>query len=335
MNAFSYTRCDTSATPADVTRHFSERGAFLAGGTTLLDLAKLRVVQPERLIDINRLQLDRIQEFDTGGLRLGATVRNSVAARDPRVRQRFPVLAEAILNGASAQIRNMATTAGNILQRTRCPYFRDNVSPCNKRVPGSGCAARAGYHRGHAILGTSEACIAVHPSDLCISLAVLDAVVTTQQEDRVRRIPFGEFHLLPRDTPEKENVLTPGELITAVEISPLPAGARSWYVKARDRASYEFALASAAVVLRVDAGRVAEIRIALGGVATKPWRCPDAENFLHGKPPTGETFSRAASIALESAELLPDNAFKRPLMTRVLVHTLETLARGQPAVREI
>lgn len=334
MQNFQYVRVQT---PEDaIARHRQAKGAeFLAGGTTLLDLVKLDVMRPQSLVDINRLELARIEELDGGRLRVGALVRNSDLAHHPVVRRRFPVLAEALLSGASARLRNMATTSGNLMQRTRCPYFRDGVSPCNKRDPGSGCAALDGYNRSHAVLGGSEACIATHPSDMCVALAVLDADVIVRGAEGERTIAVRDFHLLPGKTPEREFALAPDELITSVVLAPLPDGARSWYLKLRDRASFEFALASAAVVLDLDGSRIRSARLALGGVGTKPWRADEAERLLEGAAPEEAVFERAAAAALEPARPREYNAFKIELAKRVIVRALRTVAAAQPEVRPI
>src|ERR1700722_3686736 len=247
---------------------------FVAGGTTLLDLMKLNVETPARVLDINRLQLDRIEAAPDGGLKVGATVRNSDLAHHPKVQKEYAVLSQAILSGASAQLRNMATTAGNLLQRTRCMYFRDTAMPCNKREPGTGCPAITGSNRMLAILGTSEHCIATNPSDMCVAMAALEATIHVLGAKGSRVIPMGDFHLLPGSTPNRETVLEPGDLITHVTLPPPIAGSKQIYLKLRDRASYEFALASAAVVITVVSGTVTKARIALGGVGTKPWRTP-------------------------------------------------------------
>src|SRR5919201_74397 len=255
---------------------------FVAGGTTLLDLMKLNVETPARVIDINRLPLDKIEATPDGGLKIGATVRNSDLAHHPTVQRDYAVLSQAILAGASAQLRNMATTAGNLLQRTRCVYFRDTAMPCNKRQPGTGCPAIAGSNRTLAVLGTSEHCIATNPSDMCAAMAALEAIIHVQGPNGSRAIPIDDFHLLPGDTPHRETVLEPGDLVTHVTLPPPVVGSRQVYLKLRDRASYEFALASAAVVLTVAGGSVTRARVALGGVGTKPWRCPEAEAALVG-----------------------------------------------------
>ncbi|MES2695751.1 MAG: xanthine dehydrogenase family protein subunit M, partial [Verrucomicrobiota bacterium] len=302
--------------------------SFVAGGTTLIDLVKLDVMRPTRLLDINRLPLAQIESLPDGGLRIGALVRNSDLAWHATVKERYPVLSEALLSGATAQLRNMATTAGNLMQRTRCPYFRDNVSACNKRTPGSGCAALEGYNRLHAVLGGSESCIATHPSDMCVALAVLDATIHVQAANGGERtIPFADFHLLPGNTPEREHALRLGELITAVTLPPPPVGARQHYLKLRDRESFEFALASAAIVAVRDGDVIREARVALGGVGTKPWRSPDAEAALRGKPATEATFEAAATAALRGAHGREHNAFKIPLAQQALRRALsETFA---------
>ena len=301
---------------------------FLGGGTTLLDLMKLNVETPARVLDINRLPLDKIQDTADGGLTIGATVRNSDLANHPRVLRDYAVLSQAILSGASGQIRNMATTAGNLVQRTRCVYFRDTAMPCNKREPGTGCPAITGSNRTMAILGTSDRCIANNPSDMCVAMAALEAVIHVQGPNGTRSVPFGDFHLVPGQTPERETVLEPGDLITHVTLPPPITGSRQVYLKLRDRASYEFALASAAVVMTVDGGNVSYIRIALGGVGTKPWRSPEAEAALAGKPATKANFQQSAEAALRDAKAQSENKFKIELAKRCLVHTLQTAANG-------
>ena len=301
---------------------------FLAGGTTLLDLMKLNVETPQRLVDINRLPFAKVEATPDGGLRIGATVRNSDLAYHPTVRRDYLVLSEAILAGASAQLRNMATTAGNLLQRTRCMYFRDTAMPCNKREPGSGCPAITGSNRTLAVLGTSESCIATNPSDMNVALAALEATVHVQGTKGTRAVPIGEFHLLPGQTPERETVLEPGDLITHVTLPPPVAGSKQTYLKLRDRASYEFALASAAVVLTVASGRVTRARVALGGVGTKPWRSPEAEAALVGQPAEAASFRRAAEAALRDARPQSENAFKIELAKRCLAHALHTATQS-------
>ena len=301
------------------------QAVFFAGGTTLVDLMKLGVMTPEALVDVNRTLPDAIVESG-GTIQIGANVRNSDLAEHRLIREGFPVLSEAILAGASAQLRNMASTGGNILQRTRCPYFREVHAACNKHVSGSGCDAMKGFHRGHAVLGTSESCIATHPSDMCVALAMLDAVVSTQKANGdTRRILFNEFHLLPGETPDRETVLEHGEVILGIEIESSRLSRQSHYLKVRDRASYEFALASAAVALDVDGDTIRAARIGLGGVATKPWRSPEAEAALTGKPVAKDIFRAAAEAAFAAAKPRRDNAFKIELGKRTLVRALEEL----------
>jgi len=301
---------------------------FLAGGTTLLDLMKLNVETPARLVDINRLPFAKVEATPDGGLRIGATVRNSDLAYHPTVRRDYLVLSEAILAGASAQLRNMATTAGNLLQRTRCMYFRDTAMPCNKREPGTGCPAIGGSNRTLAVLGTSESCIATNPSDMNVALAALEATVHVQGTKGTRAVPIGEFHLLPGQTPERETVLEPGDLVTHVTLPPPVAGSKQLYLKLRDRVSYEFALASAAVVLTLASGRVTRARVALGGVGTKPWRSPEAEAALVGQPAEAASFRRAAEAALRDARPRSENAFKIELAKRCLAHALHTATQS-------
>ena len=295
---------------------------FLGGGTTLIDLMKLNVETPARLVDINRLPLGKIEETRDGGLQIGATVRNSDLAYHEQVQRDYSVLSQAILQGASAQIRNMATTAGNLLQRTRCVYFRDTAMACNKREPGSGCPAITGHNRTLAILGASEHCIATNPSDMCVALAALEASVHIQGPKGSREVAFGDFHLLPGDTPHRETVLEPGDLITHVMLPPPIAGSKQVYLKLRDRASYEFALASAAVVVTMGSGKITRARIALGGVGTKPWRSSEAEAALTGKPANEGTFREAAEAALRHAKPQSENKFKIELAKRCVMHSL-------------
>ena len=296
---------------------------FIAGGTTLIDLMRLNVEQPQNLIDVNQLSLDKIEATLDGGLTIGATVRNSELAWHPLVRKNYAVLSEAILSGATVQIRNMATTAGNLLQRTRCMYFRDPAMPCNKREPGSGCGAINGANRGLAILGASEHCIATNPSDMNVAMAALEATIHVRGPEGERSIPIGDFHLLPGSTPQRETVLEPGDLITHVTLPPPAPGNRSLYLKLRDRTSYEFALASAAVVLAAASGKITRARIALGGVGTKPWRSTEAERELTDQPATGATFQKAAEAALRGAKPQSQNGFKIELAKRCLVHALK------------
>ena len=334
MRAFSFSRAESVSDA--IIRHDAGSGtAYLAGGTSLIDLVKLDVARPRQLVDLNRVGHNRIEALADGSLQVGALVRNSDLARHPVVRERYPVLAEAVLAGASAQLRNMATVGGNLLQRTRCSYFRDNISACNKRAPGSGCAALDGVNRAHAILGVSGNCIATHPSDMCVALAVLDCRVLVHGPDGERSISFADFHLLPGDTPERESALGPGELVTAIVLPPPPVGARSWYVKLRDRESFSFALASAAILIVPETkDRTArEVRIALGGVATKPWRAREAELLLAGVELDETHFQAAAEAALREAQPRQHNAFKVELARRVIVRALTLVAAGQPSVR--
>jgi len=324
MRPFAYTRAEDAA--AAIAAGRTDGAEFLAGGTTLVDLMRLEVMRPTALVDITHLPLTGIEEHD-GGLRIGAMARNSDVAYHPLVVERFPALSEALLSGASPQVRNMASVGGNLLQRTRCPYFRDLGSPCNKRVPGSGCSALDGYNRSHAVLGGSAHCIATHPSDMCVALLALDAVVHTRGE-RERAIPLGELHTLPGEHPEIEHVLAPGELITHVVVPASPRAKRSRYVKVRDRAAFAFALASAAVALELDGGVIRSARIALGGVATRPWRPVDAEQALVGKPATAESYTAAAALALRGAEPRLHNAFKVELARRTLIRALEYAGGG-------
>jgi xanthine dehydrogenase YagS FAD-binding subunit len=295
---------------------------FLAGGTTLIDLMKLNVETPARLIDINRLGLDTIEATPNGGLKIGGTARNSDLAHHPTVRRDYSVLSQAILSGASAQLRNMATTAGNLLQRTRCVYFRDTAMPCNKREPGTGCSAIGGTNRTLAILGTSEHCIATNPSDMCVALAALEATIHVQGRKGSRAVPIGDFHFLPGDTPQRETVLEPGDLVTHVTLPPPVAASHQVYLKLRDRASYEFALASAAVVITSAGGNVTRARVALGGVGTKPWRSPEAEAALVGQPASEANFRTAADAALRDAKPQSENGYKIELAKRCLTHAL-------------
>jgi xanthine dehydrogenase YagS FAD-binding subunit len=298
---------------------------YLGGGTNLVDLMREGAERPERLVDVARLS-GEIAERDDGGLLIGAGVTNTDLAADPNVRARFPLLSRAILAGASGQIRNMATVGGNIMQRTRCYYFYDEAARCNKRNPGSGCDALEGFNRIHAILGASSACVATHPSDMCVALAALDAVVHLQGLDGARTIALTDLHRLPGDTPERETELKPGELITAVALPPAPFAVNSTYRKVRDRASYAFALVSLAAALEVKAGRIENVRLALGGVAHKPWRAWKAEAALRGAPATEASFARAAEDELKEAAGLRHNHFKIELVRRVMIHSLRELA---------
>jgi xanthine dehydrogenase YagS FAD-binding subunit len=308
-------------------------GAFLAGGTNLVDHLRLGVRQPDLLVDITHLPYDRIEPLSDGGVRIGALVRNSDLAADRTIRTRYPLLAQALLAGASGQLRNLATTGGNLLQRTRCVYFQDITQPCNKRVPGSGCSAREGYHRELAILGTSEACIATHPSDMAVALAALGASVRVLGPQAERTIPLVEFYRLPGDEPQRDTALEHSELIMAVDLPPLPFARHAHYRKVRDRASYAFALVSVAAALDVADGVVRDVRIALGGVAPVPWRAVRAEAVLRGAPANEEMFGRAAEAELADAQPLPGNAFKVPLARNTLVRTLLDLTAGEKEQR--
>jgi xanthine dehydrogenase YagS FAD-binding subunit len=304
------------------------RAAYLAGGTNVVDHLKLGVAAPDVLVDVSRLPLDDIEALEDGGLRVGAAVRNSDLAAHPVVRRSYPVLAQALLAGASGQIRNAATTAGNLLQRTRCVYFQDVTTPCNKRDPGSGCSALEGFSRSHAVLGTSDRCVATHPSDLAVALAALDATVVVLGPAGERRVPMADLHRLPGDEPERDTTLRHGDLVTAVEVPALPFVRRSAYRKVRDRASYAFALVSVAAALDVEDGTVRDVRLALGGVAHKPWRASVAEERLRGGPATEEAFRAAATAELEAARPLPGNGFKVPLARSTITATLRDLAGG-------
>ncbi len=325
MTPFRYERAP-DADDAVATLAREPRAAFLAGGTNLVDLMKLGVATPEVLVDVAKLPYDRIEDLADGGLRIGATVKNSELAADRRVRERYPMLSRALLAGASGQLRNLATTGGNLLQRTRCVYFQDTSKPCNKRRPGSGCPARDGYHRNLAILGASEGCIATHPSDMAVALAALDAVVRVHGAGGARTISLLELHRLPGDEPQRDTVLDRGDLITAVDVPALPFAARSTYRKARDRASYAFALVSVAAALDVGGGTVRDVRLALGGVAHKPWRALRAEAALRGAPAREDVFRAAIDRELEAAQPLRDNAFKVPLARNLVVRALLDLA---------
>src|SRR5467141_3353418 len=332
MKTFALTRASDSAqaiaTAAKATT--AQQGAeirFIGGGTTLIDLMKLNVEQPKTLIDITHLPFDKIEALPDGGLSIGAVVRNSDLAYHPIVRKNYAVLSEALLSGATVQLRNMATTGGNLLQRTRCMYFRETNMPCNKREPGSGCAAITGANRNLAILGTSEHCIATNPSDMNVAMAALEATIHVQGINGERSIRIADFHLLPGSTPDRETVLEPGDLITHVTLPPPVPGNRSFYLKLRDRASYEFALASAAVVVNVEDGRIARARIALGGVGTKPWRSTEAEDLPVGERVGAPSFRRAADAALRDARPQSQNGFKVELARRCLVHALKEATR--------
>jgi xanthine dehydrogenase YagS FAD-binding subunit len=325
MRPVSYARA-TDVASAIATVSADPDSAFLAGGTTEIDLLRLNVVRPRRLVDINALPLNQIDDLPDGGLRIGALARMSDVAGAPAVVQRFPMIAQALVLGASAQLRHMASMGGNLLQRVRCSYFRDVRSACNKREPGSGCAALEGINRGHAVLGTSEHCIATHPSDVAVALVALDAVVSTDGPRGRRAIPINDVFLLPGHTPHIEHPFEHGELITAIEVPALPMARTSLYLKVRDRESYEFALVSVAVALRVDNGAIGDVRLALGGVGTKPWRARRAEQLLVGEPPVRTSFTRAAREELAPAVPRTSNAFKVELAQRAVVRALETAA---------
>jgi len=329
MHTFEFIRPADAAAAVTAAAQAStaQQGAdvrFVAGGTTLLDLMKLNVETPARLIDISRLPLATVEATPDGGLKIGATVRNSDLASHPTVRRDYAVLSQAILAGASAQLRNMATTAGNLLQRMRCMYFRDTAMPCNKR--GTGCPAITGSNRTLAVLGTSENCIATNPSDMNVAMAALEATVHVQGPKGPRAVPIGDFHLLPGRTPQRETVLEPGDLVTHVTLPPPITGSQQVYLKLRDRASYEFALASAAVVITLAGGTVTRARVALGGVGTKPWRSPEAEIALVGQMANATNFRKAAEAAMRGARPQTENAFKIELAKRCLTHALHTVA---------
>jgi xanthine dehydrogenase YagS FAD-binding subunit len=332
MKNFDYIR---PATISDAVAAATEPGAaYLASGTNLLDLMKGGITRPNRLVDVTRLPgLDRIELAADGGIRIGALVRNADLAHDPDFAKSYPAVAEALLSGASAQLRNAATVGGNLLQRTRCGYFYDTASACNKREPGAGCDARGGENRLHAVLGWSDACIATHPSDFCVPLVALDAVVEIEGKTGRREVALEALHRLPGDTPERESVLEPGDLIVALR---LPAEARTFsaharYLKVRERTSYAFAIVSAAAALRIEGGTIRNVRLALGGVAAKPWRARAAEATLEGASPTPAAFRRAAEVALADAKPSGDNRFKIELAQRILVRALTLAAAGTPA----
>jgi xanthine dehydrogenase YagS FAD-binding subunit len=331
---FDYTRVDDpAAAVAAVTGH--PEAVYLAGGTNLVDHLKLGIVEPQTLVDISRLGLDQVEERPGGGLRIGASVRNSDLAAHPLVRERYPALSRALLAGASGQLRNAATAAGNLLQRTRCEYFQDVTTPCNKREPGSGCSAIGGYTRSHAVLGASEHCIAVHPSDMAVAMVALDAVVVVLGAQGERTIGLAELHRLPGDAPHRDTVLEHGELITAIELPDMPMARRSTYRKVRDRASYAFALVSVAAALDLEGdgpdATVRDVRLALGGVAHKPWRATRAEDALRGMPATEDSFRQAAEAELADARPHQGNAFKVPMTRNTVVAVLRDLAARRPA----
>ncbi|MFI7615432.1 FAD binding domain-containing protein [Nonomuraea terrae] len=324
MKPFAYERpVDVSSAVTTVAGR--PEASFLAGGTNLVDLMKMEVLTPELLVDVRHLVSRRIETLPGGGLRIGAGVSNNELAADRRIRRRYPVLSQALLAGASYQLRNLATVGGNFLQRTRCPYFRDVTMPCNKREPGTGCAARDGHQRDLAVLGASDSCVATHPSDMAVAMAALDAVVHTVGPAGERSIQVNELYRSPADGPERDTVLERGELITAVELPASPVAATSRYRKVRDRASYAFALVSVAAALEVRDGSVTEVRLALGGVAHKPWRAATAERALLGRPATEANFRAAAEAELAAAQALAGNAFKVPLARNTVVSMLRTL----------
>jgi xanthine dehydrogenase YagS FAD-binding subunit len=325
MKPFHFERASDAATAIKLLND-SPHGAFVSGGTNLVDLMRLEVMTPDTVVDVRRVTSERIEQLPDGGLRIGGAVRANDLAADRTIRRRYPVLSQALLSGASGQLRNLATTGGNLLQRTRCVYFQDLTTPCNKREPGSGCSALNGYSRDAAILGASEACVATHPSDMAVALAALDAVVHSQGPDGERSIPVTELHRLPGDQPQRDTVLEHGELIMAVDLPPLAFAGNSRYWKVRDRASYAFALVSIAAALDVADGVVRDVRIALGGVAHKPWRATTAEQTLLAAPATEQSFRGAAEAELASARPLRDNAFKVALAKNMIVRTLMDLA---------
>ncbi|WP_019903873.1 xanthine dehydrogenase family protein subunit M [Methylobacterium sp. 77] len=330
MNRFDYVR---ASSVADAVAAFGPGTQYLASGTNLLDLMKGGITRPERIVDISRVPgLDAVVRLPDGATRIGALVRNSALAHDPTFAQSYPAVAEALLSGASAQLRNAATTAGNVLQRTRCQYFYDPASACNKRAPGAGCEAIGGETRTHAILGWSEHCIATHPSDLCVPLVALDAVVEIEGPNGAREMPLESFHRLPGEQPERETELAPGELVVAIRLPPEASSlaTHSRYLKLRERTSYAFALVSVAAALRIQAGRIADARIALGSVALKPWRAREAESLLAGREPTPDLFAEAADIALADAKPSGDNAAKVELARRVVRRALALALAGTP-----
>jgi xanthine dehydrogenase YagS FAD-binding subunit len=334
MNNFHYTRAtDTASALQQASSSPGDQGIlFIAGGTNLVDLMREGIMHPAAVVDLTRLPLDSISEHE-GGIRIGAMVRNSHLAANELIRERYPLLSEAILAGASAQLRNMATTGGNLMQRTRCYYFYDGASRCNKRSPGSGCDALEGFNRIHAILGASEHCIATHPSDMCVALCALDAVVNVEGTKGRRSIPIREFHRLPGDTPDRDTNLEPRELITSVDLPGGTSGMPSRYRKVRDRASYAFALCSVAAAVKIENGKLAKVQIALGGVAHKPWRAETAEKILAGSPPSEELFERAAAAELSAAVPRRDNAFKIELAKRTIADVLSELTSEMASTR--
>ncbi len=326
MNPYSYQRA--ADLPGAVAMLAEQpNAAFLAGGTNLVDLMKLGVMEPDALVDVRRLTSDEVEDLSDGGIRIGAGVPNSDLAADRTIRSRYPALSQALLSGASGQLRNLATTGGNLLQHTRCVYWQDTTTPCNKREPGSGCSAIEGYNKNHAILGASEHCVATHPSDMAVAMTALDAFVNVHGPDGERRIPIEELHRLPGDEPERDTVLEHGELITSVDLPRLDLFSNSRYRKVRERASYAFALVSVAAALDVaEDGTIRDVRIALGGVAHKPWRATKSEEALRGEPANEANFRTAADIELADAEPLRENAYKVPLARNVITRTLLELS---------
>jgi xanthine dehydrogenase YagS FAD-binding subunit len=321
MRTFTY---KVPSSIQEATFDFGQNSDFVAGGTTLIDLMKLEVMTPSQVVDINRLPMRGI-ELTSDGLRIGALEKMSDVAEQPEVVANYPVISQALLKSASAQLRNMASMGGNLLQRTRCGYFRDVSTPCNKRQPGSGCPAIDGWNRVHAILGTSASCVATHPSDLAVALVALDASILLQSGNNQRLVKLDDFYRVPGETPDRENQLKPGELITEIRVPRLPWARRSTYLKVRDRESYEFALASVAVALDVDPNNVRDARVAVGGVGTKPWNLPKVQDALIGRPSNQQTFENAAKLATEGAEPLKHNAFKVELVQRTIVRALMNL----------
>ncbi|MBJ6110345.1 xanthine dehydrogenase family protein subunit M [Hymenobacter sp. BT523] len=331
MNSFTLTQVDSvAAAVADRVGH--AESAYLSGGTNLVDLLKYNVTRPRHLTSLGHLPLHHIEPLPDGGLRLGALVTNSATAYDAQVQARYPVLSQSILSGATPQLRNAATDGGNLNQRTRCPYFYDLATPCNKREPGTGCSAIAGFNRGHGVLGTSESCIATHPSDMCVALAVLEAVVRVQGPEGERTIPIKDYHRLPGDTPHLDNTLRPGELVTAIDLPAQGYAEHFTYLKVRDRTSYAFATVSVAVGLEMDGDTIRKARFALGGVAHKPWRDPEAERLLEGQPASPTAFRRAAALVFAEAKGYQYNAFKIELGQRAIVRALTQAAAMNQAL---
>jgi xanthine dehydrogenase YagS FAD-binding subunit len=334
MIDFDYVKArDVSDAVSQIANHPAAR--FIAGGTNLIDLMKENVERPKRLIDITGLPLTEIEETEAGGLRIGALVPNSDLAYDERITTRYPLLSSALLAGASAQLRNMASTGGNLLQRTRCLYFYDTTTPCNKREPGSGCGALDGFNRLNAILGWTKSCIAVHPSDMCVALAALEATVHVAGPEGDRAIPFADFHRLPGNTPDIDTNLAHDEIITAIELPPEQFSRNYSYLKIRDRLSYAFALVSVAAALRIESGAIKDARVALGGVAHKPWRVPDAEQTLEGQQLSRNVFGEAANVILRDAAGFAHNSFKIELAWRAIVRALEQAAAGTPQSQSV